>query len=132
MTLTTEASETMGIKVGSQVTGRLQNKAAGQIEFAGTVSNVFQSNGQTLVNITCSDGIERTAQMDNLTPAEPNLQTHTGTVHAPGKYYKALRTKAPKCCASASTVARFHYVIPVSLAVTCQKCLNLLAKESLA
>ena len=73
---------------------------------------------------------ERATAQESPAPAEPNIKTHTGVVHAPGKYYRALRAKAPKCCASASAVARFHYVIPVNLDVTCKKCLNLLAKTT--
>lgn len=52
-----------------------------------------------------------------------NLRTHTGTVHAPGRYSKRLRTNIPACCASESAVARFHYVIPTSGPVTCRRCL---------
>jgi len=61
-----------------------------------------------------------------------NLQTYfpkTGKVHAEGRYIKHLGVTAPKCCASAGAVSRFHYVIPTDLAVDCARCLNLISKE---
>lgn len=70
----------------------------------------------------------RPATEADLPSAEPanakptNLRTHTGTVHAPGRYSKRLRTNIPACCVSESAVARFHYVIPTSDPVTCQRC----------
>ncbi|MFE4857410.1 hypothetical protein [Streptomyces sp. NPDC056670] len=65
-------------------------------------------------------------------PAEPvNLQTHTGAVHAPGRSYKQLRSgTVPKCCASLSALARYHFLIPTSRPVTCRRCLAALAKET--
>lgn len=63
-------------------------------------------------------------------PVAKNIQTHTGKVHAPGRYYKQLRGVAPKCCASASAVMRYHYTAEVTAPVDCQRCLNALAKEA--
>lgn len=66
------------------------------------------------------------------TSAEPkpaNLQTHTGTVHAPGRYNKRVRGNVPKCCTSASAIARMHYLVDVDAPVTCKRCLAALAKE---
>ncbi|EDY43951.1 hypothetical protein [Streptomyces sp. SPB074] len=64
-------------------------------------------------------------------PARPNLQTHTGVVHASGARTKALPVgRAPKCCASRSALARYHFLIPTEQAVTCRRCLAALAKES--
>lgn len=59
-----------------------------------------------------------------------NLATHTGLVHAPGRYFKQIRSNAPKCCASASAVMRMHYLIPTNQPVTCKRCLVALAKEA--
>ncbi|MFE0101232.1 hypothetical protein [Streptomyces sp. NPDC059009] len=58
-----------------------------------------------------------------------NFRTHTGAVHAPGRYFKQFRMQAPKCCASVSAVARYHYMIPTDEEVTCKRCLALMAKE---
>ncbi|MFJ4703161.1 hypothetical protein ACIP5N_33925 [Streptomyces sp. NPDC088768] len=63
-------------------------------------------------------------------PARPNIQTHAGTVHAPGRYDKVLKTEAPKCCASRSALLRYHYLVPVDVPVTCRRCLAGLAKEA--
>ncbi|NEA42746.1 hypothetical protein [Streptomyces sp. SID11385] len=63
-------------------------------------------------------------------PARPNIQTHAGTVHAPGRYDKVLKTEAPKCCASRSALLRYHYLVPVDVPVTCRRCLAALAKEA--
>ncbi|SCD41019.1 hypothetical protein GA0115251_106926 [Streptomyces sp. TverLS-915] len=64
-------------------------------------------------------------------PARPNLQTHTGVVHASGARTKALPVgRAPKCCASRSALARYHFLIPTEQAVTCRRCLAALAKEA--
>lgn len=126
----------MNAKTGDRVTGHITNKAAGRVEFTGTVTVVYLSNGQSLVNVDCEDGIERTARAENLTPVKKttstasNLMTHTGRVHAPGRSFKQLRGGlAPKCCASASALARYHFITPTSQHVDCMRCLALLAKE---
>lgn len=60
-----------------------------------------------------------------------NLMTHTGMVHAPGRAWKQLRgTVAPKCTASASQIARWHFIVPIDKEVTCKRCLAALAKEA--
>jgi hypothetical protein len=58
-----------------------------------------------------------------------NLQTHTGMVHAPGRFDTSIRGNAPKCCASASAVSRYHYLAPVTGEVTCRRCIAALAKN---
>ncbi|MFD3573819.1 hypothetical protein [Streptomyces sp. NPDC058644] len=74
----------------------------------------------------------RLIQVDAPEEAAPdhNIMTHTGKVHAPGRHYRQLRGKAPKCCASVSAVMRYHFTAPTSSPVDCQRCLAALAKES--
>ncbi|MFE9850317.1 hypothetical protein ACFYPN_16105 [Streptomyces sp. NPDC005576] len=119
------------MKQGLRVTGHITNRDLGRIDFAGTVTDTYRSGRDTLITVACDDGIERTARQENVTaieaPAEPNLQTHTGKVHAPGAYYKQIKSRAPKCCASASAVARFHYIVPTDEPVDCHRCLAALA-----
>lgn len=63
-------------------------------------------------------------------PSAPqNLQTHTGMVHAKGRYSNSLRGPMPACCTSESAVSRYHYVIPTSEPVACKRCLAGMAKE---
>jgi hypothetical protein len=60
----------MSVTTGVSVTGHITNGVAGRVDFSGTVIDVFQSNGQTLVNVQCADGIERTARLENVQPAK--------------------------------------------------------------
>jgi hypothetical protein len=69
------------------------------------------------------------ADMPVETARPKNLQTHTGVVHAPGRYYRQLRSEAPACCASVSAVLRYHFLIDVDAPVTCKRCLTRLAKQ---
>lgn len=116
---------------GQRVTGHITNDIVGRVDFAGTITNIYRSGRDTMVVVACDDGPERTARPENVTaveaPAESNLRTHTGKVHAPGAYYKQIKSKAPKCCASASAVARFHYIVPTAEPVDCRRCLTALA-----
>jgi hypothetical protein len=61
------------MKQGQRVTGHITNRDLGRVDFTGTVTDVFQSNGQALVNVSCSDGIERTARLENVEPVKTNL-----------------------------------------------------------
>jgi hypothetical protein len=62
--------------------------------------------------------------------AKKNIMSHTGAVHAPGRYFKQLSAIGPKCIASASALARWHFGIPTDSDVTCRRCLAALAKEA--
>jgi hypothetical protein len=59
-----------------------------------------------------------------------NLKTHTGAVHAPGSFFRAIAGIGPKCAASANALMRYHYIIPTEDEVTCKRCLARLAKEA--
>lgn len=125
----------MTITKGTRVTGHLTNPDVGRIEFAGIVDDVYQSGRQFIVVVKCDDGVERFPLAENVAPEGPgggasNLMTHTGAVHAPGRTWKALGDNVgPKCAASASAVARWHFVIPTDNPVTCKRCLAALAKK---
>lgn len=62
------------------------------------------------------------------TETPQNIKTHTGMVHAPGRYEKILRGNRPRCAASLNAVMRMHYLEPTDDAVTCKRCLNRLNK----
>ncbi|MDT0409925.1 MULTISPECIES: hypothetical protein [Streptomyces] len=80
---------------------------------------------------THESGVRPVEPQATESPARPNLQTHTGVVHASGARTKALPVgRAPKCCASRSALARYHFLIPTEQAVTCRRCLAALAKEA--
>ena len=123
----------MSVEIGNKVTGHVDNHR-GRVEFTGVVSNVYRSGGNTLVNVDDSNGDTWTTVLGKVTvvtvPAEKsNVRTHTGMVHAPGKAFKGLRGQvAPKCCASASAVSRFHFIVPTSDPVTCKRCSTSLAR----
>lgn len=129
----------MSVEIGNKVTGHVDNHR-GRVEFAGVVSNVYRSGGDTLVNVDDSNGDTWTTVLGKVTvvtvpepvpteKSEPNVRTHTGMVHAPGKAFKGLRGQvAPKCCASASAVSRFHFIVPTSDPVTCKRCIASLAR----
>jgi hypothetical protein len=121
---------------GQRVTAHLTNRDVGRIEFAGTVQDSYQSGRQFIVVVKCDDGVERFPLAENVTPdgaatTASNLMTHTGAVHAPGRTWKALGGNVgPKCAASASAVARWHFVIPTATPVTCKRCLAAQAKDA--
>lgn len=114
------------ITTGQQVTGTITRNGA-PVEFSGEVT----VSTPKMVVVTDAAGTEWTALPKNVAaakPAVPNLRTHTGAVHAPGRYFASIGGTAPKCCASANSVARYHFIVPTTDEVTCKKCMNLLAK----
>lgn len=66
------------MQIGTKVTGTMHG-----VPFAGTVSAVYSSNGQTLVNVECTDGFTHTCREDRLTAddADNVVSTKGGETH---------------------------------------------------
>lgn len=91
------------------------------------------SSGRGRHDIEYKDGrhVVLVETAENKAPTAQNLRTHTGAVHAPGRSWKALGGQiGPKCAASSSAAARWHFLIPTGDAITCRRCLAAIAKET--
>lgn len=58
------------MREGQKVTGHINNRELGRVEFTGTVVDTYKTNGQAMVAVACTDGVERYAREENVELAE--------------------------------------------------------------
>ncbi|MFG2328232.1 hypothetical protein ACGFMM_01265 [Streptomyces sp. NPDC048604] len=70
------------MRMGQKVTGHINNRELGRVEFTGTVVDIYTTNGQSMVTVACADGVERYALEGNVElvkePPAPEWRTLKG------------------------------------------------------
>ncbi|MFL4947521.1 hypothetical protein ACJ6WE_09125 [Streptomyces sp. MMS24-I31] len=103
---------------GQRVTGCITNRDLGRVEFSGTVTDIYRSGRDTLVNVACDDGQERTAREENVTAAVEHVMSVLG-----GKVHLANSQSPvpfPLCnSGSRNTATKYR---ATTAPVTCREC----------
>ena len=102
---------------GQRVTGYIENRDLGRVDFAGTVTDVYRSGRDTLVTVACDDGQERTAREENLTAEEHVMSVLGGKVHLADT---GSPVPFPLCgSGSRNTATKYRAIVAP---ITCREC----------
>ncbi|KAB1146848.1 hypothetical protein F7R91_14830 [Streptomyces luteolifulvus] len=107
---------------GQRVTGYIENRDLGRVDFTGTVTDIYRSGRDTVVSVTCDDGQERTAREENVT-AEVLANEKNVTSILGGKVHLANSQSPvpfPLCGSGSRNTATKYRAITGPL--TCREC----------
>lgn len=114
---------------GQKVTGYIENRNLGRVNFAGAVTDIYRSGRDTLVTVACDDGQERTAREGNLT-AEAPAEEHVTSILG-GKVHLANSQSPvpfPLCGSGSRNTATKYRTTAAS--ITCTECGGILRRRS--